>query len=114
MNGWDQEPRLSNTLQIEILAFAGCPNAESACANIAQALAEEGRSANVTYVEVDTPELAQQMRFLGSPSVRVNGLDVEPAARASTDFGLMCRTYGNGPSLSGAPSVKLIRRALTS
>ena len=104
----------SNTLRIELLAFAGCPNAASARANIAQALAKEGRTADVTYVEVDTPDLARQMHFLGSPSVRVNGLDVEPAARSRNDFGLMCRTYSDGPTVSGAPSVELIRDALTS
>ena len=101
-------------LHIELLAFADCPNAENARANTSQALSATGKQAEVTYVEVDTPDLAAKHRFLGSPSVRINGQDVEPAARPRTDFGLMCRTYGAGESVSGAPSVEIIREAIES
>ena len=37
--------------------------------------------------------IAKNVEFLGSPSLRVNGLDVEPAARAVREYGMMCRTY---------------------
>jgi hypothetical protein len=37
---------------------------------------------------VETPEQAQQLKFLGSPTVQVEGLDIEPEARTSRDFGL--------------------------
>ena len=99
-------------LKIHILAFAGCPNAEIARDNVAVAIAAEGQVADVIHIEVDTPELAVQHEFLGSPSVRVNGNDVEPAARTRTDFGLMCRTYREGAGVTGAPSVDLIRASL--
>jgi hypothetical protein len=39
-------------------------------------------------VLVETPEQAQTLGFLGSPSVRVEGRDIEPAARDRQDFGL--------------------------
>jgi hypothetical protein len=39
-------------------------------------------------VLVETSEQAQQLRFLGSPTVQVAGLDIEPEARTSRDFGL--------------------------
>ena len=103
-----------DTLQIELLAFADCPNAERARTNVTEALAAEGRSEDVRYIEVDTPDLALQHRFLGSPSVRINGTDVERAAELRGDYGLMCRTYTDGATVAGVPSVALIRAAVRS
>jgi hypothetical protein len=48
--------------------------------------------------------------FLGSPTVRINGLDIEPSARQRTAFGMMCRTYEGSGSV---PSEDLIRSAIT-
>lgn len=39
-------------------------------------------------VLVDSPEQAQALAFLGSPTVQASGLDIEPEARSRTDFGL--------------------------
>ena len=39
---------------------------------------------------------AKKRRFLGSPSVRVDGLDVEPGTMDSTDFTLGDRIYRSG------------------
>ncbi len=74
----------SGILLIDILSFAGCPNIERTRTNVAEALAAEGKTASVTHIEVDTPELAARHRFLGSPSVRVNGFDVEQTAEGRT------------------------------
>ena len=51
---------------------------------------------------------ADRMKFLGSPSVRVNGVDIEPAARERTEFALSCRLYGK----SGVPLKGLLVEAL--
>lgn len=98
---------------VEILTFSGCPNAASAMERVREALKAEALEADIRAVEVDTPELAQQMRFLGSPSVRVDGRDVEPGADRRLEFGLMCRTYREGDQAKGAPGVALIRHALS-
>ncbi|MGH9366490.1 MAG: hypothetical protein ACRD3M_02300 [Thermoanaerobaculia bacterium] len=45
-------------------------------------------------------------------SIRIDGVDVEPSARTSEQFGLTCRTYREGRRLQGAPSQELIERAL--
>jgi hypothetical protein len=42
----------------------------------------------VEQVLVETPAQAQALGFLGSPTVQVEGCDVEPEARGRTDFGL--------------------------
>lgn len=98
---------------VEILTFSGCPNAASATERVREALRAEALDAEIREIEVDTPELAQQVRFLGSPSLRVDGRDVELGAEQRLEFGLMCRTYRDGDATEGAPGVALIRRALS-
>jgi len=103
---------MNRSMHIEILAFADCPNVGQAWSNVQQALEAEGLSASVSYVEVDTPEAAIAHQFLGSPSVRINGSDVEGGADERFRYGLTCRTYANGGAPVGAPSVEMIRGAL--
>ncbi len=63
-------------------------------------------------MRVTDPGSAAALRFLGSPTVRVNGTDVEPAARTATLFGLACRSYCDGTERQGIPPIGLIRKAL--
>ncbi len=97
---------------VEILAFAGCPHVEQARSNVRKALGHEGLSSEIREIEVNTHELALSQRFLGSPSVRVNGVDVEDAASTRSDYGLMCRTYSVGAESFGFPGVEMIRSAI--
>ena len=75
-------------------------------------MADLGIDAALIEVAVSGPQMAREIGFLGSPSVRVKGLDVEPAARDSDQVGFGCRTYVNGGVREGIPSVELIRAAL--
>ena len=103
----------SDALRVEILTFEGCPNATTARERVREALkAEHLADARVDEIDIPNAEAARTIRFLGSPTVRVNGEDVEAAARAESDYGLMCRTYATDGRLEGAPSVDLIRKAL--
>jgi hypothetical protein len=47
-----------------------------------------GISIALEQILVDTPEQAAALSFLGSPTVQVDGRDIEPEARSRTDFGL--------------------------
>jgi len=95
-------------MKIEVLYFEDCPNHKPAVERIKEVLREEGLAGDVVEVEVPNAETARRLRFLGSPSICVNGLDIEPAARSAGEFGLMCRRYEEG----GLPSRELIRTAL--
>ena len=96
-------------MTIELLYFDGCPNVKVTADRLKSILSEAGLHDPITYTRVLDVETARSVRFLGSPSIRVNGVDIEPAARSRTDYGLMCRTYlGSG----GAPSEALIRSAV--
>lgn len=99
----------ASPIQIEVLYFEDCPNHLSTVQRINAVLREEGCSAEVREVPVPDIATAQRVNFLGSPTVRVNGVDIEPGAGDRQDFGLMCRRY-----TGGAPSHELIRAAVRS
>lgn len=75
----------------EILYFAGCPSYERLLPTV-QRLAERA-GAELHLRRIETPEEAERERFLGSPTVRVDGRDIEPGASERTDYGLKCRLY---------------------
>lgn len=99
-------------MKIEVLYFDGCPNHKPAVERVRQLLREEGVSAEVLEVNVSDPSIAQRVGFLGSPSIRVNELDVEPEARAACDYGMMCRTYAVNGRREQVPSREILRQAI--
>ena len=99
-------------MRIEVLTFEGCPHADATRQLVQQAVHLERVVAAIDFIDVTTREAAQHLRFLGSPSVRINGEDAEPAARDRTEYGLMCRTYGHKTGAMGTPPIELIRTAI--
>ncbi len=99
-------------MKVEVLYFEGCPNHAPTVERVREALQSENETADVQEIEVRTQGEAESLGFLGSPSVRINGFDIEPEARSLKSYGLSCRTYLSGPTRSGVPSSELIRLAL--
>ncbi len=99
-------------MKIEVLYFDGCPNHGAAVERVREVLAEEDIEAEVVEVSVRDDASARDFGFLGSPTVRLNGYDVEPSARSAREYGMMCRTYVVGQKREGAPPKELIRAAL--
>jgi len=99
-------------MKIEILYFDGCPNHKPATELVRELLRELAISAEVMEVNVPDAATAEGVRFLGSPSIRIDGLDVEPAARTVREYALSCRTYNIDGRIGGLPSRDLIRQAL--
>ena len=77
-----------------------------------EVLAQEDMPAEMVEVEVKDVATAQRIGFLGSPTIRVDGQDVEPAARAERTSGLSCRTYIDGGRHAGVPPQEWIRAAV--
>ena len=100
------------SMKIEVLYSDGCPNHKPAIELVRQVLAEEGLFAEVLEVNVSGPSIAQNVGFLGSPSIRVNGLDVDPEARRERACGMMCRTYAVNGRREGLPSREMLRHAM--
>ena len=71
-----------------------------------------GLAHKVLEVIITNPKMAESFRFIGSPTVLVDGVDVEPSARNSDQIGFGCRTYVCGDRRAGVPSEELIRAAL--
>ncbi len=80
-------------MKIQVLYFQGCPNHMLTVDLARQVVAEIGLDAEIKEVEVTRDDDAAQVGFLGSPTVLVNGVDIEAGARTRTDFGFSCRTY---------------------
>jgi hypothetical protein len=96
-------------MKIEILWVQGCPNAAPALRRLRDVLAAEGLRAEIQEMVVSDAATASRLQFPGSPTLRVNGRDVEEGYRADSGTGLACRLYDGS---EGLPSWEAIRRAL--
>jgi len=93
-------------MQIEILYFDGCPNHLPTVARVQHVLTDLGMQAEVQQIPVTSVEDAVQRRFLGSPTVRVNGVDIDPSVHGRTEYSLSCRVYQD---MEGVPPESLLR-----
>jgi hypothetical protein len=98
---------------VEIFYFEGCPNHELALELVERIASELRVHPAIDLIEVADADAAARLRFLGSPTVRVDGLDVEPGAEGRDDFALACRVYRSEHGAAGQPAEALIREALT-
>jgi len=99
-------------VKVEVFYVDGCPNHQPTVERVNELLQEYRLTGNVSEVPVTDSASAIALRFLGSPTIHVNGVDVEPSSRTSCQFGLMCRMYLHGSRREGVPPVELIRGAL--
>ena len=100
-------------VRVEILARRNCENRRMAVIVVERVAAEMGIPVALEEIDVMSEAQAKKRRFLGSPSVRVDGLDVEPGTSGSTDFTLGDRVYRSGErGLQGWPDDRWIRAAL--
>jgi hypothetical protein len=97
---------------VEILYFDGCPNHEAARALVERVSGALGLDPELRLVNVPDEEAARRLRFLGSPTVRVAGRDVDPQAAERDDYVLSCRVYRTDSGLAGQPDERWIRAAL--
>lgn len=100
-------------MKVEVLYFDGCPNHARLLPRLAELMTQAGVDAPVELKHVDSVEAAERERFLGSPTLRIDGVDVEPTAESRTDFGLKCRLYATEQGLRGAVPDHLVLAALT-
>jgi hypothetical protein len=97
-------------MKIELLYFDGCPSWQSGLENLKAALSVGGIDAPVDLVKVLDDADAAEKHFLGSPSFRVNGVDLWDEQRES--YSLSCRVYVTPQGMKGNPSVELLREKL--
>jgi hypothetical protein len=95
-----------------VLTVAGCPNRDAAIALVHRVCAELGSNAEIRLIDIPDQLAAEQARFQGSPSIRVDGRDVEPDADRCVEYICSCRLYRGRHSLRGLPEEASVRRAL--
>jgi hypothetical protein len=88
---------------IEIVYFDGCPNHDGLETRIRTLVNRLGYDTPITARRITSDTQAEEELFLGSPTVRVHGVDVEPAADARHGYRLMCRMYRTEEGLRGSP-----------
>jgi hypothetical protein len=79
-------------VQIDFLFWDGCPSYPEAEALLADVLRERGLEAEIVRTEVTSDEDAERLAFPGSPTIRIDGRDIDPAGAHSRPS-LTCRIY---------------------
>jgi hypothetical protein len=97
---------------VELLYFEGCPNHEEARRVVERVSRELGIEPEIRLVDVPSDEAARRLRFLGSPTIRVEGEDIEPNARERHTYARSCRVYRTQAGLAGLPDEHWVRDAL--
>jgi hypothetical protein len=90
-------------MKVEVLYFDGCPSHERLLPRLCELIEQAGVIADLELRPVESLEAAEAERFLGSPTIRVDGHDVEPGAGDRRDYGLKCRLYLVAGKLRGTP-----------
>ena len=79
-------------MRAELLWWAGCPSTERARDLLAEALERHGVDpAGIEMREMRNDEDASAERFVGSPTIRIDGVEVAP--ERGEPVGLSCRVY---------------------
>ena len=76
------------SVQIRVLYSEGCANTPPTLDLVTNVAQDLNIPVNIEMVTVGTQEQARELRFLGSPTVQIEGLDIDPAALGSAGFGL--------------------------
>ena len=98
--------------RVELLFWDGCPSHPQALEELRAAMAELGLDPDQVLVrEVDSERLADRERFVGSPTIRVAGADIQDPG--DEPVGLTCRVYRlRDGRISPPPDPATVREAL--
>ena len=97
-------------LVITILYFASCPYYLKTEELVKEVLKERNLTAKIELIEVSEDEI-YKYHFLGSPTVQINGKDIEPARRNDKPV-FSCRFYSTENGMSPIPDKKMINDAI--
>jgi hypothetical protein len=97
---------------IEVLYVEGCPNYRGALGLVERVRAELSIDAELRTTLIRDQVAAEQARFPGSPTVRVDDRDVEPGSEPPAEYTLACRLYRLQHRFAGQPEERWVREAL--
>jgi len=99
---------------VELLWFADCPNHQTARAMLEEVIAEVAPGTAIRDIDASDPAAAASVRFPGSPTIRVDGRDIDPTFNDPGDYTPRCRLYRTSAGLRGLPERDWIVAALQS
>ncbi len=99
-------------VNIGVFFIEGCPGVSVVIDNIKEVIAEEAVDAEISMFLIETSEDAGRLQFTGSPTVRINGRDIDSNMKAIKDYGLRSRHYFINGKKSYYPSKSMIRDAI--
>ena len=99
-------------MKIKLYYFDDCPSYEKARENLKEAFRLEGLAQEVEMVPVASEADAHAKRLIGSPTIRIDGIDIEGPEAEKKGYGYGCRIYSENGCMLGWPSVEQIRQAL--
>lgn len=98
-------------MRVSFLYYEECPSHDLALQRLREVMAEESIANEVEVIKVETEEQAHESHFVGSPTIRVDGQDIDPPS--DSRYALTCRVYHlEDDRISPLPSKDMIRRAL--
>jgi hypothetical protein len=95
--------------KIELLYFESCPLYKQALENLRAVLAENHIDAEIELINVDSPDKTEGLGFYGSPSIRINGVDLE---EKDGKYTYACRMYTINGQQVGVPTIDYIQERL--
>jgi hypothetical protein len=98
-------------MRVEVLYFDGCPTYRAAEETLREVLDQQEVEADVELEAVNTDEVAQRLRFPGSPTIRVDGEDLSSVPERA-GYALGCRMYATPERLRDWPTAKMVRASL--
>lgn len=98
-------------MHIRFLYFEGCPNSEPALKLLKEVLSERNIKDDIDIVKIESEEDAYRYKFLGSPSIHINGEDIEKERRNDEPL-YGCRVYKVNGRNSGVPPKEMISKAI--
>lgn len=99
-------------MKIELLWFDDCPNHKVAEQMLSDVLKEFGVSEPIQRINVPDEAAGNLVTFPGSPTIRINGVDVEPGWVPCDDCTPRCRLYMTSEGLRGLPEKEWVRAAV--
>ncbi len=98
-------------MRVEVLYVPNCPHHPTTVKQLRAVLSAEGLPVEIHEILVTDTKSAQELKFRGSPTVKINGRDIAGEPQERESFALACRIYVGAKEL-GLPPIEMMQRAV--
>ncbi len=101
-----------DSVKIDLLFVEGCLGYQQTLKFIKEIVDDKGIDAHINLMEIETDRDAGRLHFVGSPTVRVGGMDIEKNLVRSKEYGVKNRLYYREGRAYSYPSKPMIEDAI--